>query len=124
LRVRGIFSDPDPAVLWCICVGGLISAGVCCLVDDPVFERPQWFRLIETAGPPTGSPSSSASSSFSLIQPQGSAASVRWLGVNISLWLFQLLVQYFRGQSWNVHSPSNSVRPWGVPLSYIFLNLL
>jgi hypothetical protein len=30
---------------------GLISAGVCCLVDDPVSERSQWFRLIETAGP-------------------------------------------------------------------------
>jgi hypothetical protein len=32
--------------------------------------------------------SSSASSSFSLIQPQGSAASVHWLCVNICIWLF------------------------------------
>ena len=38
-------------------------------------------RLIETdTGPPTGSPSSPPSSSFSLIQPPESAASVHWLG--------------------------------------------
>jgi hypothetical protein len=55
-------------------------------------------RLIETAGPPTGSPCYSASSSFSLIQPQGSAASVLWLGVNMHLilsvvcWIFQRAV--------------------------------
>jgi hypothetical protein len=39
-----------------------------------VSERSQGSRLIETAGPPTGSPCSSASSSFSLIHPQRSAA--------------------------------------------------
>ena len=69
-----------------MCVGGLISAGVCCPVHGPMFERSggQAFRLIETAGPPTGSPSS-VSSSFSLIQTQGSAASVHWLGTNLTL---------------------------------------
>jgi hypothetical protein len=36
----------------------------------------------------------------SLIQQQGSAASVHWLGANIYIWLFQLLVGYFGGQSW------------------------
>ena len=35
----------------------------------------------------------------SLIQQQGSAASVPWLGANICIWLFQLLVEF----SW-VHS--------------------
>jgi hypothetical protein len=55
-------------VYYCICVGGLISAGVCCLVGGPVFERSQAFGLIETVGPPTGLPSSSASFSLSLIQ--------------------------------------------------------
>jgi hypothetical protein len=83
LRVKSIYSDS--VVLCCICIDVLISAGVCCLVGGPVFERFQGSRLIETAGSPTGSPSSSASSSFSLIQPQDSAASVHWLGTNISI---------------------------------------
>jgi hypothetical protein len=34
-----------------------------------------------------------------LIQPQGSAAFVHWLGANICIWFFQLLVGSFRGQS-------------------------
>jgi hypothetical protein len=64
-------------------VGGLISAGVCCLFGGPVFERSRWSRLIEIADPSIGSTSSSASSSLPLIQPQGLAASVHWLGANI-----------------------------------------
>jgi hypothetical protein len=44
--------NTDPEVLYCMCVGGLISAGVCCLVGGPVFERSLGSRLIETAGPP------------------------------------------------------------------------
>jgi hypothetical protein len=56
--------NTDLAVLYHMCVGGLISAGVCCLFGDPVFERSQGSRLIETAGPPIVSPFSSAS--FSL----------------------------------------------------------
>jgi hypothetical protein len=81
-------------------LGGLISPGISCLVDGPVSEKSQGSRLNETAGPPTGSPSSSASSSFSLIQPQGSAASVHWLGANICIWHFQVPFGSFRGQSW------------------------
>ena len=77
-----------PGISWCrLPFGG------------PVFERSLESRLIETSGPTTGSPSSSASSSLSLIQQQGSSASVHWLGATICLWLFQLLVQSFRGQS-------------------------
>jgi hypothetical protein len=40
-------------------VVGFISAGVCCLVGGPVYERSYGggSRLIETAGPPTGLPS-------------------------------------------------------------------
>jgi hypothetical protein len=45
-------------------------------------------------------PSSSASSSFPLIQPQGSAGFFYWLGANICIWLFQLLVGSFGGQLW------------------------
>jgi hypothetical protein len=48
-----------------------LSAGVCCPVGGQVSEwsqgRQGQGRLIETAGPPTGSPSSSAFSRFSLI---------------------------------------------------------
>jgi hypothetical protein len=44
-------------------------------------------------------PSSSASFSLSLIQPQGSEASVHWLGANICIGLFQLLAGSFGGQS-------------------------
>jgi hypothetical protein len=68
--------NPDPAVFCCICVGGLISAGACYLVHDPFYERSQGSRLTETAGPSTVLPFASASSSSSLIQPQGLGASV------------------------------------------------
>jgi hypothetical protein len=98
------------AVLGCKCVGGLISAGVCCLVGVLVSKRSQDSRLIETAGPPTGPPPPpSASSSFSLIQPLESAASVHWLGANICIWLFQLLVGPLRGQSWQVPFCEHSI---------------
>jgi hypothetical protein len=56
-----------------------MSAGVRCLVGGPVSERPLGFKLIEITGPPTWLPFS-ASSSFSLFQPQGSAASVHVVG--------------------------------------------
>jgi hypothetical protein len=56
--------NTDLEVLYCMCVGGLISAGVCCLFGGPVFERSRGSRLIKTVGPLTESPFSSAS--FSL----------------------------------------------------------
>ena len=68
----------DPAVLCCIYAGSQISTGICCVVGGPVFERSWRSRLIETAGSPTGLLSPSTSSSFLLIQPQGSEASVHW----------------------------------------------
>jgi hypothetical protein len=77
--------NTDPAVLYCMCVRGLISAGICCLFDGPVIERSRGSMLIETAGPSTGSSFSSASFSFPLIQPQGLAVSVHWLGANICI---------------------------------------
>ena len=92
--------ETDPVVFCSICVEVLILAILCCLLVIPVSERSGGSRSIETAGPPRGLPSSSASSSFFLIQPQGSAASVRWLGENICIWLFYLLVGSFGEQSW------------------------
>ena len=100
-RFRCIMSEwtQTRQVLCYVCVGGLISAGICSLFGGPVFERFQGSRLIETSGPPTGLPFSSVSFSLSLIQQQGSAASVHWLGTTICIWLFQLLVGSFGGQS-------------------------
>jgi len=56
--------NTDPEVLYCMCVGGLISAGICCLFGGSVFERFPGSKLIETAGSPAGSPFSSAFSSL------------------------------------------------------------
>ena len=63
LRVRCIISEwTQTPKSFTVCVlGGLISAGVFCIFGGTVFERSQGFRLIETAGLPTGSPFSSAS---------------------------------------------------------------
>ena len=111
-------------VLCCVRVGGLISAGICCLVGCPVSERYQGSRLIETAGPPKGSPSSLASSIFPLIQPQGSAVSVHSLGTNICVWLLAPCWVFHRAVMigpflWVLYSLSNSVRPWGLHLSWV-----
>ena len=67
-----------------MCILGLIQASVCCLVGGSVSERSWGSRLVETAGPPIGQPSS-ASSSFLLIQTRRSPASVHWLDVNICI---------------------------------------
>lgn len=107
--------NPNHAVLCCVCVGSLISLGVCCLVGCTVFERSQGSRWIETAGSPKGKPSSSASSSFFLIQPQGSAASVVSLGVALCIWHFQMIDPFL----WALHNFSNSKWPLGLPLSWI-----
>jgi hypothetical protein len=55
---------------------GLAPASVHCLVGGSVFERSQGPRLVETTGLPMGSPSFSASSSFSLIQEKSSLTSI------------------------------------------------
>jgi hypothetical protein len=78
--------------------GSLISPGLCYLVGGSVSERSQRCRSVGIAGLPRGLPSSSASPSFTPIQPQGSSASVYWLGASICIWLFQLLVGPLRGQ--------------------------
>jgi hypothetical protein len=41
---------PDQAVLYCIFVGGLISAGLCCLVGGSVSERSPGARSFEITG--------------------------------------------------------------------------
>ena len=63
----------------CMCVGGLISAGVCCLFGGPVFESYRGSRLIETAGSPTGSPFSSTSFNKSQL-----CLFIGWIQVSVS----------------------------------------
>jgi hypothetical protein len=67
------------------------------------------FGLVETTSSLTELPSSSASFNISPIQPQGSAAFVHWLGANIWIWLFQLLVGSFGRQSWSVPFSEGSI---------------
>jgi hypothetical protein len=135
LRDRYIFSDwtqtrESSAVHL---FGGFISAGVCWLVGGPVSERSQQYRLIYTAHcPPTGSPFSSASFSFSLIQPPRVSSfcplvGCKYLHLTLSAvcWVFQRTVMmgpFFVALS-------NSVRPWRSPLELdpilsLSLNLL
>ena len=61
--------NTDLEVLYCMCVGGLISAGVCCLVGGSVSEISQRSGLVETAGLLMGSLSILVSSILPLIQP-------------------------------------------------------
>jgi hypothetical protein len=95
-------------------LGELVSAGVCCLVSGSVSEKSRNSRSVETAVLPMW-PLSSSTSSFSLIQPQGSPDSIHWFGVNICTWLSQLLVGPFRGQSCSPYiwscSPFPSLSP-------------
>ena len=46
--------SPDQAVLCCIYVRGLLSAGIYCLVGGSVSERSQGSRIVDTAGLPMG----------------------------------------------------------------------
>jgi hypothetical protein len=75
---------PNQAVPCCICVGGLMSAGVCCLVGGSVSETSLESRSHVSAGH-MGQHCSSASFSFSPSQPQGSLAFVHWLGSSICI---------------------------------------
>jgi hypothetical protein len=102
----------------------LISAGACCLVGGLVSQRFQGSILVETASLPMGSLSSSFSSNFSLIQPQGSPASVRWLAVSICIcpsaacWASQRAAMQVSCLQAH-HSISSSDRLWSLPLSWI-----
>ena len=78
---------PDQAVLYCICVRGLVSASICSLVGGSVSKGTWKSRLVETDDCPMGLPSSSTTSSLSLIQPQGSLTSVHWLGLSMCICL-------------------------------------
>jgi hypothetical protein len=50
---------PDQAILCCICLRGLRSASVFCMVGGSVSERFLGSKLVHTAELPMGSPSSS-----------------------------------------------------------------
>ena len=81
-----------PRISWCV---------------RPVWLSGVWqitgIQIIETASPPIASPSSSAFFHLSLTQPKRSEVSVHWLGANICIWLFLLLLL---GLSENSHTRS------------------
>jgi hypothetical protein len=98
LRVRqGFFHGGQTRQSFAVCVVGLGPADISCLVMGSLSERSHRSRLVETAGLPMWSSSSSASSRLSLIQPQGSQASVHWLGLSLCPCLSYLLVGPLRG---------------------------
>jgi hypothetical protein len=111
-------------ILYCMYVGGLISASVCCLFGGPVFERSQGSRLIETAGPSTGSPFSSASFSFPSFNHRGQLLpSIVWVQIS-AFDFFNCLLGLSEGSHdrtllWALHSLCNSVRPWDLPWNWI-----
>lgn len=114
--VHLLWQNPDPGGHCYSCVRVLISAGVCCLAANPVSERYKGSRLIEIAGLPPELSSSSASSSFFLIQPEGS---VHWSGKHMCIWLFQRLVgllesRHDRSLFVNYHSLRNGVSSCGL----------
>jgi hypothetical protein len=79
---------------------------------------------VQTAGFPMGSPSSSTSSSLSIMQTQGSPASIHWLGVSICISLSQLLLGLSKDSMIDCcmqvcQSISISVRSWSLPLRCI-----
>jgi hypothetical protein len=116
--------NTDVEVLFCMCVGGLIVAGVCYLFGGPVFERSQVSRLIETAGLPTGGLSLQLLSAFP-DSTTGVSCFYQFVGCRYVLltlsdacWIFQesvMIDPFFRA----LHNLSNSVRPWDLPLSWI-----
>ena len=105
---------PDQAVLCCICIGGLISASICCLDSGSVTQKSTGSRSVGIVGLPTGSHSSSASSCFPLIQPLGSLAFVHCLGTRRLLGISD----GSHARLLSVSTPA-SVRPRGLPLSWI-----
>jgi hypothetical protein len=76
-----------PHISWCMLPGWWSS------VWEISGVQVSWELLIFLIGPP----SSSASSSFSLIQPQGSLSLVHWLGLNICTYTFSCLLGLLEG---------------------------
>jgi hypothetical protein len=124
LRVRYIISEwTQIRNSFNVCVLGAsyqLVYAVCLVVQCLRDLRVQ----IETTGPPTGSHFSSASHSFSLIQLGVSCFSplvgCKYLHLTLSAacWVFQRAVM-LGPFLWVLHSLSNSVRPWDLPLSWI-----
>ena len=91
-------------------------------VSGPMYKRFQGSRLIETAGPPTGSPTSSDSSKLSLIQQEESAASVHQLVVNTASDNFNCLwglLESSHARPLFVSAPQPQEQLWDLPLSWI-----
>jgi hypothetical protein len=119
-----LWMNTDPAVLCCTCVGNLLSAGICCLVGGPVYERSQRSRLmrllvlLQDLPPPqllSAFPNSTAVvSSFCPLV----GCKYLHLILSAACWVFQrtfMLGPFL----WLLHSQRHSVRHWDLPLSWI-----
>jgi hypothetical protein len=88
-----------------------------------VSDKSQGSRLVETAGPPTGSPFSSASSGFPLFNHRGQLLlSIGWVQISTSD-SFSCLLGLSEGSRDRLlfvhHSLSNSIRLWSLLMSWI-----
>ena len=116
----------DLDVLYCMCVGDLLSAGVCCLLGGPVFERSRGHRLSETVSPPKNHPIPHLHSAFPNSTTGVSCfcppAWCKYLHLTLSAAysVFQSLVM-LGPFMWAFHNLSNSVRSQDIPLSLILL---
>jgi hypothetical protein len=91
------FTEARPVIFCCICIRGLRSANVCCLVVAQVPETYWGSRFFETVGHPMLL--SSTSSSLSLIQLHDYSTSNHCFGVSICFCLNHLLIGPPRGQT-------------------------
>jgi hypothetical protein len=83
--VHHLWMNTDQEVLYCMCVGDLISTSVCSLFGGPMFERSWGSRFIEMAGPPKGLPFSSASFSLPQFNNWGQLLlSIGWVKISAS----------------------------------------
>jgi hypothetical protein len=105
-------------------LGAPYQLGICCLVGVPVCEKPWWFRLVETVGPPTGSTLLLRFFQLSLNSTTGVRSFCPVVGykdlyltLSVASWVFQrtVMIDPFL---WVLHIFYNCVRSWGLPLSW------
>jgi hypothetical protein len=119
--------NTDLEVLYCLCVGGLISAGVCCLFGDPVFDRSwgvqiNWdcwssYRNALLPFPRLLSAFPYSTTEASCFCPLVGCTCLH-LTLSTACWIFWRIVMIHPFLE-VLHTLSNSVRPWDLLLSWI-----
>ena len=120
VRCNLLWLNPDLAVLYCMCVVGLISAGVCCLLGGPVFERSQGSRLrlrVLLQDHPSLQLLSTFSNSTPGVNSFGTLFECKYLHLTLpaACWVFRSAVM-LGPFLWVLHSFSNSVKTWSIHL--------